>query len=170
MPAERRSSRPPIARAQGVAADPGAAVSTHLPAGCAALAELTFAEPDGSAVPPEVRSLDVDGSAVTLRRRGRYFWISGRDTGSGRTLVEQTRAIMRAIDRSLADAGLGFADVCKATTHYAGGSTEAELHDNMSVRNGYYAAPGPSSTGLPVIGFPLSRSLIAIDLLGVRQP
>ncbi len=74
---------------------------------------------------------------------------------------------MRAIDRSLAGAGLRFADVCKATTHYAGGSTEAELHDNMSVRNGYYAAPGPSSTGLPVAAFPLSRSLITIDLLGV---
>jgi len=61
-------------------------------------------------------------------------------------------------------------DVAKSTTHYVGGSTAEELHDNMSVRNRRYTKPGPASTGLPVFGFADPASKIVVDITLVRRP
>jgi hypothetical protein len=62
--------------------------------------------------------------------------------------------------------GWRFESVTKATTHYVGSSSPADLRDNMSVRNAYHRRPGPASIGLPVAAFPLSSSQIDVDLLG----
>ena len=74
---------------------------------------------------------------------------------------------MAAIDETMRARGWRFDDVCKATTHYVGSSAAEDLHDNMTVRNGYYRRPGPASTGVPVAGFPFSSSKISVDVLGL---
>ncbi|HTN98115.1 MAG TPA: hypothetical protein VL101_14175 [Nordella sp.] len=138
-------------------------VRTEL-AGEAMLGELTFAK---SAVVSEV----IDGPvALTFRRSAHHFYVAAHDAGGETGLVEQTRAIMRSIDAALRLRGLRFSDVRKSTTYYLAGSSAEELHLNMEVRNGYYAKPGPASTGLPVSGFPASSSLITVQLLGTAGP
>ncbi len=144
----------------GLASDPGAAVLTT---GGKAFAELTFAN--------EPVSLDrtrAEGVEVIVRRAGRHLWASGRAAEGETGLVAQTRRIMKAIDAALIRHGFCFADVVKSTTHYAGGSSEEELHENMGVRNAYYGKPGPASTGIPVLALAAPDSHIAVDLLAVR--
>ena len=79
-------------------------------------------------------------------------------------LVAQTEAIMAALDVHLASLGLAYGDVVKSTTHYVGGSSAEELHENMAVRNRRYTKPGPASTGLPVFGFADPESKVVVDL------
>jgi hypothetical protein len=69
------------------------------------------------------------------------------------SLTGQTARIMARINQQLADMNLEFASVVKLTAHYAGGASPQDLHDNMKIRHGYHATPGPASTGLPVTGF-----------------
>lgn len=140
----------------------GADVAVDLDA--AAIGELTFAK-------SPVRSEIIDGPvALTIRRSAGHFHIAARDVTAQAGLVKQTQAIMRAIDAHLRLRGLRFSDVRKSTTYYRAGSSAEELHLNMQVRNGYYAKPGPASTGLPVAGFPSSASLITVQLLGRTRP
>jgi enamine deaminase RidA (YjgF/YER057c/UK114 family) len=101
---------------------------------------------------------------LTLKKSGRMFWCSGTCADSNLDLVGQTSMIMQGLDASLRTAGSGFADVVKLTAHYTGSASEAELHGNMKVRHGYYASPGPASTGLPVKGLGNDRCRIAIDI------
>jgi len=82
-------------------------------------------------------------------------------------LVGQTSVIMQAIDVALRAAGASFADVVKLTAHYTGTASEEDLHGNMKVRHGYYARPGPASTGLPVWGLGNERCRIAVDIIAV---
>src|SRR5262249_5782126 len=104
--------------------------------------------------------------SLLLRHSPRHFWIAGRTTAPGASLVDETRAIMTEIDAAMQAQGLRFDQVCKATTHYVGSSDADALHANMAVRNAYYRQPGPASTGLPVVAFPAAPGRIAIDLLG----
>lgn len=137
----------------------GADVGTDLESD-AAIGELTFAK---SPVHSEVIEEPV---ALTFRRSADHFYVAARDvTGEG-GLVEQTQAIMRAIEANLRRRGVRFSDVRKSTTYYLAGSSAEELHLNMQVRNGYYSKPGPASTGLPVSAFPAAPSLITVQLLG----
>lgn len=132
-------------------------------AGEAMLGELTFAK---SAVESEV----IEGPVtLTFRRSVDHFYVAAHDGGGETGLVEQTRAIMRTVDAALRLRRLRFSDVRKSTTYYLAGSSAEELHLNMQVRNGYYAKPGPASTGLPVSGFPASSSLITVQLLGTAS-
>jgi enamine deaminase RidA (YjgF/YER057c/UK114 family) len=153
----------------GLIGDRGAVAQAGLSGGSSVVGELTFARPDGAGSVPIVRRHLSDHESVTVRKSGRYFWISGRMTASGHGLVDQTRAAMRAIDAEMLNQGWRFDRVCKATTHYVGGSSEDDLHSNMAVRNGFYRSPGPASTGLPVMGFPCSASLITVDVLGTVE-
>lgn len=125
------------------------------------LGALTFA-PD----PVVERTVAEEGVSLSFRKSRRHFHIKAFSTALGSGLVEQTSRIMRSVERLLREEQLFFEDVRKATTYYIAGSSAEELHDNMSVRNGYYAKPGPASTGLPVEGFPLSPALISISLFG----
>lgn len=83
-------------------------------------------------------------------------------------MLDQTREIMSGIERTLRILDLDFGDVVKSTTHYVGGATAAQLHDNMTIRNRYYSKPGPASTGVPVSGFSDPASRIVIDLMLLR--
>jgi enamine deaminase RidA (YjgF/YER057c/UK114 family) len=151
---------------EGLIGDQGAVAQAGLPDGSSLVGELTFARPDGSSE-PIVRRHVSNHEPVTVRKNGRYFWISGRTNMPGHGLVDQTRSAMRAINAAMLEQGWAFDRVCKATTHYVGDSSEEELHSNMAVRNDYYRSPGPASTGLPVMGFPCSASLITVDVLGI---
>lgn len=126
--------------------------------------ELTFTKAPASPMPTTVAS--ADGLSLSLRMGGGYFYLKALDASADRGLVEQTARIMRAVEAEFAATGLGFRDVRKATTYYIAGSSADELHDNMSVRNSYYAKPGPASTGLPVEGLPVAGAKVSISLFG----
>jgi enamine deaminase RidA (YjgF/YER057c/UK114 family) len=101
---------------------------------------------------------------VRLRQSGPWHALTATAPGVA-GLVPQTSEIMQAFAVVMAQHELGFPDVVKSTTHYVGAATEAELHDNMSVRNLRYSAPGPASTGVRVAGLAEPGALTAITLL-----
>ncbi|MEM7225807.1 MAG: hypothetical protein AAF495_22705 [Pseudomonadota bacterium] len=151
------------AAAAGLVTDPGAAV--FMPSGDAKrlLGELTFAR-------GKTATRHAEAGAVTLhlRRHGEFLWALARDRDPRADLVGQTERIMPALKDALALEGMSFADVVKLTTHYVGDDSPEALHDNMRVRNAYYATPGPTSTGLPVAGLGDPQSLITVNLLARR--
>jgi enamine deaminase RidA (YjgF/YER057c/UK114 family) len=101
---------------------------------------------------------------VRLRQSGPWHALTATAPGVA-GLVPQTSEIMQAFAAVMAQHGLGFPDVVKSTTHYVGAATEAELHDNMAVRNLRYSPPGPASTGVRVTGLAEPGALTAITLL-----
>ena len=111
-----------------------------------------------------VAANEINSVLVTSRTTNGLGWIGARCNDASLGLVAQTERIMDAIASTLADSGAGFDAVVKSTTLYVGGSSEADLHENMSVRNRRYAAPGPASTGLPVFGFADARSVLTVDV------
>jgi len=107
---------------------------------------------------------EIEGVRTICRSTPRETWIQARVLSGAAGLVEQTRCLMPALERELQKNELTFDDVVKSTTHYVGGESEEDLHDNMRVRNRYYHRPGPASTGLPVFGFAEKDSRIVIDI------
>jgi hypothetical protein len=154
---------------EGLLSDRGAIAQAGLPENARILGELTFVRSGGARTGLVTLRSNANGDTVTVRKRGRYFWISGR-AHSGNGLVDQTRAAMNAINAEMVGNGWQFGRVGKVTTHYLGTGSEQELNSNMAVRNGYYKRPGPASTGLLVRSFPYSASLITIDVLGTEVP
>jgi len=153
---------------EGLLSDRGAVAQVGLPENAGILGELTFVR-SGSVRTGFVTLRDnSNGAAIRVRKRGRYFWLSGR-AHSGNGLVDQTRAAMSAINAEMVGNGWQFGRVCKVTTHYLGTGSEQELNSNMAVRNGYYKRPGPASTGLLVASFPYAESLITMDVLGTEE-
>jgi hypothetical protein len=151
----------------GLVTDRGAAVGVTLPDRVVAMGELTFARAaDGGT---RFLAPTLPGTAVFARHSQTHFWITARSLSPTLPLVGETEAVMAAIAATMVAQGWRFDAVCKATTHYVGGSAAEELHDNMAVRNAYYRRPGPASTGLPVASFPFSPSKIAVDLLGTTE-
>lgn len=116
---------------------------------------------------PEVE--DFDGLRIVSRSKGAFTWVHARSLDRDIDFVDQTKHIMGGIERVFDRLGITFADVVKSTAHYVGGSSPEELHDNMRVRNGYYAKPGPASTGLPVFGFSDPASRIVVDVTAVSD-
>ena len=105
-----------------------------------------------------------------LARTGKIAVLDGRFLG-GRavSLEEQTEAVMEELETMLADHGMGFGDVVKATTFYAGGNTPGELHGNLAIRNRFYAEPGPASTGVPIARMADPGAKVRIELV-LRPP
>ncbi len=110
-----------------------------------------------------------DGLRLTLKRSGRMIWGSGTCADPSLDLIGQTSKIMHGLDARLRAAGANFADVVKLTAHYTGGATEEELHGNMKMRHGFYASPGPASTGLPVRELGNENCRIAIDVVAISN-
>ncbi|RON67204.1 Rid family hydrolase [Pseudomonas fluorescens] len=152
--------------AKGFVTDLGAAAITRLPMKTAVVGELTFAKRSGSQRNSVFSARRIGDLTLTLRQKGDFFWAGVRIGNSAMTLPEQTRKAMIALNNALLTHSLSFDHVCKVTTHYVGDNTPADLHDNMTVRNAYYAQPGPASTGLPVDSLMDSQSLVTIDVLG----
>lgn len=133
--------------------------------GFAVLGQFTFAKGPVSRTSFSPREHGIENVKVSISRSGNFFEVMGAYTEAV-GLVEETRRIMHAIDWTLKYHALSFKDVRKSTTHYIAGSSAEELHDNMSVRNGYYSKPGPGSTGLPVQSLPLAPSHISVRIFG----
>lgn len=144
----------------GMVHDHGAVVSAG--AGTDLVRGVLLHVAEGEVTTKRTRSSSVE---LTARRAAEFGWIGARCTDESLGLVEQTEEIMEAIAAALADEGLDFGAVVKSTTLYTGGSTAAELHNNMAVRNRRYTKPGPASTGLPVFGFADARSQLTVDVL-----
>lgn len=152
-----------VLEAAGLVPDAGLVVGTPPEAGEAVHGALAFVR-EGRV---EARSETRSGIRVGTRAAGRHLWLSARsDAPLG--LLPETEAIMVALEAALVREDGGFADVAKSTTHYRGGSTPAELHDNMAIRNRRYRRPGPASTGLPVAAL-AAPGAITVDLQITRR-
>ena len=149
----------------GLASDPGAVIEGADP-DALLLGELTFVKPCSGSI--EFTSNEMAGVRVIRRQAGRFAWFSARSTDADLAIVPQTSQVMIALAEALAAVGMDFSAVVKSTSHYAGGSSEEELFDNMTIRNSYYDKPGPASTGLPVSRFADDNSRIVVDFLTVR--
>ena len=79
----------------------------------------------------------------------------------------QTHRAMGYIERVLGELGLGLETLLKVNAFYVGGASPAELHRNLAVRAGYYRAPGPVSTGVPVPYLAYEDMLIEIDIVAI---
>lgn len=101
-----------------------------------------------------------------LARTGKIAVIDARYLG-GRaiSLEEQTEAVMDELGVMLDEHGFGFGDVVKSTTFYAGGNTAEELHGNLAIRNRFFTAPGPASTGVPIARMADPGAKIRIELV-----
>jgi enamine deaminase RidA (YjgF/YER057c/UK114 family) len=109
----------------------------------------------------------IGGVRLTMKKSDGMLWSIGTCADMTLGLVGQTSVIMQAMDAALHAAGASFADVVKLTAHYTGSASEEDLHGNMKVRHGYYARPGPASTGLPVWGLGNDKCRIAVDIVAV---
>lgn len=105
-----------------------------------------------------------------LARTGKIAVLDGRYLG-GRavSLEEQTEAVMEELETMLGEHGMGFGDVVKSTTFYAGGNSAEELHGNLAIRNRFYAEPGPASTGVPIARMADPGAKLRIELI-LRPP
>ena len=111
------------------------------------------------------KTIDTENNvSLLVRQSDDMTWLQARSLDDKRGTVAQTADIMQSIQTAIKPLNLGFKDVVKSTTHYVGGNTAEELHQNMEIRNAYYEKPGPASTGLAVFGFSGYESYIVIDL------
>ncbi len=88
------------------------------------------------------------GGQVSLDKEGRALHPDD--------LAAQTLVAMTHIGTILDELGADYRDVCKVTTFYSGEADAERLHENLSIRSGYFSDPGPATTGipLPVLAYP----------------
>ena len=67
-----------------------------------------------------------------------------------RDLAVQTHAAMRHMQAALAAMESGFDEVVKVNARFTGDRDERAWGINVGIRSGYYARPGPASTGVVV--------------------
>src|SRR5262245_19672497 len=154
--------------AKPLGADPGAAVLARLPHGRAAVADLTVEMGASRLSRREVGQRD--GVAFVMRQAGDVLGLAARCAEPENSLAAATRRIMEFMARALAEHGLGFDRVVKQQTYYVGGANEQDLYENMRIRNGCYAPPGPASTGLAVHGFADPDCRISVELMAIKRP
>jgi enamine deaminase RidA (YjgF/YER057c/UK114 family) len=82
-------------------------------------------------------------------------------------MVSQTKVAMDYIRRVLAAYGATLDDVVKITTFYQGKASAEALHENLLIRSNSYTAPGPATTGIPVVGLVNEGTLIEIEAIAV---
>ncbi len=151
----------------GLITDCNAAVITSAARSSAGVlaGDLTFVA--GMQCTLDVISSGTASVAAYCRRSGTFLWVSASCGDPSLGLVGQTAAMMRDIEAALVGQGMAFSNVAKLTAHYVGGATPEELHGNMTVRHGYYASPGPASTGLPVARLHGTGARISIDVMAL---
>jgi enamine deaminase RidA (YjgF/YER057c/UK114 family) len=116
------------------------------------------------------KTIDTENSvSLLIRQNDNMAWLQARSLDITKGTVAQTASIMESIQTTIKPLNLSFKDVVKSTTHYVGGDTAEELHQNMEVRNAYYGKPGPASTGLAVFGLSGNKSRIVIDLTLLKE-
>src|SRR5205085_3102970 len=70
-------------------------------------------------------------------------------------MAAQTRVSMDFIRGILAGFGATMDDMLKITCFYVSDGTPESLHENLTIRSGYFSQPGPASTSVPLerLGF-----------------
>lgn len=124
-------------------------------------ADLTFARRF-----PVITEQSDDG--VLVRSAGDIVMFSCSVARADLNLVEQTQVVMARLDRALSREGLEWSHVVKISAPYVGGASEADLHENLRIRHGFHALPGPASTGLPVRSFADPDCRIVVRLTAYR--
>jgi enamine deaminase RidA (YjgF/YER057c/UK114 family) len=154
--------------AAALGADPGAAILAQLPHGLSTLVDLTV-EPAATR-PSRSEVGRHDGVAFVMRQAGDVLGLAARCAEPQSSLAAATARIMEFMALALAGHGLGFDSAVKQQTYYVGGANEQDLYENMRIRNGCYAPPGPASTGLAVDGFADPDCRISVELLAMNRP
>jgi enamine deaminase RidA (YjgF/YER057c/UK114 family) len=128
-------------------------------------ADLTFAKRGKVA---NHRAAHNDALEIVMRTDGHMHSIRGVQADPTGDLVSQTSSIMSRMAQELDAREMSFADVVKVTTHYVGGASEEDLHQNLAIRHRHYMKPGPASTGLRVASLLHPDCLIAIEITAIR--
>lgn len=107
---------------------------------------------------------------LQLASTGTLAVLDGRYIGGTAVdLSAQTERVMTRLGDILQEHGMDFTNVVKSTTFYAGNNTAEELHANLDVRNRFFNAPGPASTGVPIARMADPGSKVRIELV-LRPP
>jgi len=101
-------------------------------------------------------------------RVGSLVLLGGLQHPGGST-SEQTHAVMESVAQRLGAAGLSMSDVVKVNAYYAGECSAEALHENLSIRCGHYASPGPASTGMPVPRLAVDGAEIVVEVVAVDE-
>jgi len=122
---------------------------------------LTFGEGDVEIV--ESREENV---RLHLADAGDIAVLDGRYLGGQAvSLQEQTKVVVDGLSVALRNHGMGFDNVVKATSFYAGSDEMEEMHANIAIRNAHYGVPGPASTGVPIARMADPGAKVRIELV-----
>lgn len=79
----------------------------------------------------------------------------------------QTHLVMRHMQAALHAAGADLDDMTKVNAYFEGEHDREDWSLNVGIRSGYYAEPGPASTGIEVARLSTEGALISADCLAV---
>ena len=91
---------------------------------------------------------------------------AGRLVGEG-DLAAQTHAAMRHMRAALAAMESGFDEVVRVNARFTGDWDESAWGINVGIRSGYYARPGPASTGIVVPRLEVPGAMIQAGCVAV---
>ncbi len=80
-------------------------------------------------------------------------------------VVSQTRLVMDNIAAVLAGFGATLADVVKITTFYVSRGSKEEWMESARIRGGYFNAPGPAATAIPLPALAYDGLMIEIEVI-----
>ena len=91
----------------------------------------------------------------------------GGNASSGADLAEQTHLVMNRMSAALGSVGADFSHMTKVNAYFEGHEDQENWSVNVGIRSGYYAKPGPASTGIEVSRFSAPGTLISADCVAV---
>jgi enamine deaminase RidA (YjgF/YER057c/UK114 family) len=83
-------------------------------------------------------------------------------------ILRQSEVCMERIGEVLGQLGADHDDAVKFNIYYRGHGTAADWEPAAEVRAGYFAEPGPATTGIPVPGFDDPEQQIMMEIWAVR--
>jgi enamine deaminase RidA (YjgF/YER057c/UK114 family) len=101
------------------------------------------------------------GGQVAMDPRGNV-----QDDGD---LIRQTHITMQNVRKVLAGFGLTLDDVVKNNTFYRGTAGPDAIVANQRVRAGYYAEPGPATTGIPLPSLALAGLMTQTEVIAMTR-
>jgi enamine deaminase RidA (YjgF/YER057c/UK114 family) len=102
------------------------------------------------------------GGQVSLDGKGRAVNPNDMRAQTGQAMVH--------IGSILRDLGVGYSDICKLTTMYAGRGGTGELSENLRIRSAFFDQLGPATTDIPVPVLAYPGMIIEIDAFAMTEP
>ena len=84
-------------------------------------------------------------------------------------MVAQTKTSMDNIAKVLALFGAALDDIVKVGAFYSAGCGAEALHENLRIRSGSFAEPGPTSTGIPLPYLAFEDMVVEIEVIAMAD-